>query len=159
TVVAQGSNSPEASRTVSFPIAAALTDGSETLSVTISSLLANMKLTDGVNTFTASNSITSVDVSTWNLSNLKLIVPARMSTTDVITVTAASTESDGSIKNLVQDVTLYADYTTNNRTDQAGTGNDDYITVNNNTSRDGGSGNDLMVGNDIANTLIGGSGN
>ena len=159
TVVAQGDNSAEAYRTVSFPITAALTDGSETLSVTISSLLADMELTDGVNTFTASNSITSKDVSTWNLSNLKLIVPTEVATTDTITVTATSKESDGYISSQEQTVTLYADYTTRTRTDRDGNDRNDYITVNDNTSRDGGSGNDLMVGNNGANTLRGGSGN
>ena len=160
TVVAQGNNSAETYRTVSFPITASLSDGSETLSVTISSLLTGMKLSDGGKSFTASSSNTSVDVSTWDLSNLKLIVPTRTAISDTITVTATSTESDGSIKSLVQNVTLYADYTIGSTiTDQAGNNSDNYITATNNTSRDGGSGNDLMVGNDNANTLIGGRGN
>ncbi|WP_437883338.1 retention module-containing protein [Pseudomonas sp. LRF_L74] len=158
-VVASGGNSDVVYRTVAMPILASLGDGSEILTVVVSSLLSGVTLSDGTNTFTANNSTTSKDVSNWNLQNLQVIVPAGLDTTDVITVTATSTESNGSTSSVSRNVTLYADYTTNSFTNNNGGTGDDLINVNNSTSRSGGSGDDLMIGNSSDNTMSGGDGN
>ncbi len=52
------------------------TDGSETLSLSISDVPVGATLTDGTNTFTATGSNTTVDVTNWILTNLSVTPPA-----------------------------------------------------------------------------------
>ncbi|NJD25118.1 MAG: type I secretion C-terminal target domain-containing protein [Betaproteobacteria bacterium] len=72
------------------------TDGSETLKVMISGIPSGFTLTDGTNTFTATgapSARSSVDVSTWSISSIKLIVPANVQGTAQLTATATATET------------------------------------------------------------------
>jgi hypothetical protein len=72
------------------------TDGSETLKVVISGIPSGFTLTDGTNTFTATGAAgarSSVDVSTWSISSIKLIVPANVQGTAQLTATATATEA------------------------------------------------------------------
>ena len=68
-------------------------DGSETLSTTISGVLAGYTLTDGAHSFTGSAGTTSVNVSGWNLSALQLVAPTHASGTITLTATATATET------------------------------------------------------------------
>ncbi len=69
-------------------ISAALTDtdGSETLSITISDIPEGCTISDGTNTFTATSGSTTVDVTNWDL--------------DSLTYTASDVSSSGSINEL-----------------------------------------------------------
>ncbi len=72
-------------------------DGSETLSLTVSSIPVDAELTDGVNSFTATAGSTSVDITGWDLDNIsfrgKADTPSSDGETISLTVTATSTES------------------------------------------------------------------
>jgi len=75
------------------------TDGSETLKVAISGIPSGFTLTDGTNTFTgtgAAGTTSSVDVSGWSISSIKLIVPADVQGTAHLTATATATEPSSS---------------------------------------------------------------
>ncbi|WP_433741254.1 tandem-95 repeat protein [Pseudomonas putida] len=69
-------------------------DGSETLTLTLSGLPAGSKLTDGNHTFNATDSSTSVDVTGWNLSTLKLTPPTNFNGDIPLTVTATAKDGD-----------------------------------------------------------------
>ncbi len=74
-------------------------DGSETLKVVISGIPSGFTLTDGTNTFTATGAAgttSSVDVTGWSISSIKLIVPANVQGTAHLTATATATEASNS---------------------------------------------------------------
>ena len=72
------------------------TDGSETLMLTVSDVPEGATLSDGRNTFTATNGNSSVEVTDWRLSRLT-ITPAADSDQDFsLTVTATATEAENS---------------------------------------------------------------
>ncbi len=93
----------EDTASATFSIASALTDadGSETLLLTISDVPVGVTLTDGTNTFVGSNGSSTVDVTSWVLSNLTVTPPANSDVDFVLTVTASATETE----NLDQSVT------------------------------------------------------
>lgn len=66
-------------------------DGSETLSVSLSGIPAGFALTDGTNSLTTDGS--AVDASSWNLSNLTITPIANYDTDFTITVTSTATEA------------------------------------------------------------------
>ena len=80
---------------ISFSIAPTLgdTDGSETLDVQIGTIPVGATVTDGVNTFTATNANTSFDASTWNFSNLSVTPPADDASEFTLQITSTATES------------------------------------------------------------------
>ena len=67
-------------------------DGSEILTVWLSGLVHGATLSDGVRTFTATASSTSVDLSAWTLSAITLTPPLHGDTDCALTVTATATE-------------------------------------------------------------------
>ncbi|WP_223526813.1 tandem-95 repeat protein [Pseudomonas sp. BF-B-19] len=69
-------------------------DGSETLTLTLSGLPAGSILTDGNHTFNAADSSTSVDITGWNLSTLKLTPPTNFNGDIPLTVTATAKDGD-----------------------------------------------------------------
>jgi hypothetical protein len=77
-----------------FSISSALTDtdGSETLSLDVANVPVGATLTDGINTFTATSTNTTVDVTAWSLDNLSVTPPANSDVDFVLTVTATATE-------------------------------------------------------------------
>ena len=68
-------------------------DGSETLHTTMGGIATGYTLTDGSHSFTGSATAHSVDVSTWNLANMQLLVPDGVSGTLTLTATATATET------------------------------------------------------------------
>ena len=151
-------------RTVSLPINAALADSAETLSIQVSGLPTGAVLSDGTNSFTASMADSTVNVSSWNLSNLTIMLATNYASTGTaITVTATSTVYavvDGvntalDSASTSQDIVLISDYTTST----SASGADDYLAGNNNANTlSGGNGNDLILGNGGDDSLSGGSG-
>ncbi|TPG91344.1 tandem-95 repeat protein [Pseudomonas caspiana] len=69
-------------------------DGSETLTLTLNGLPAGSRLTDGTHTFDAADSSTSVDITGWNLSTLKLTPPTNFNGDIPLTVTATAKDGD-----------------------------------------------------------------
>ena len=76
-------------------IAAALidTDGSEALSLFIESIPVGAVLTDGNNSFTASNTLTTADITTWDWANLSLTPPQDFFGDLVLNAKATATET------------------------------------------------------------------
>jgi len=70
-------------------------DGSETLAVEIAQIPSGAKLSDGRHEFTATDALTSVDVSGWNLSSLTVTPPADADANFTLKVIATATESTG----------------------------------------------------------------
>lgn len=68
-------------------------DGSETLAVEISQIPTGARLSDGAYEFTATDTLTSVDVSGWNLATLSITPP--VDADFVLKVTTTATESTG----------------------------------------------------------------
>lgn len=84
-------------------VIAALTDsdGSETLGVTIAAIPTGATLTDGINSFTATDSTHIVAVTGWNLANLSITAPTGFTGQFALTVAATSMETaTGEISNL-----------------------------------------------------------
>jgi len=139
-------------------IAASLTDNSETLSYSVSSIPVGYTLTDGTHTFTATTGSTIATITDWDLGAISLVSPSNTSTSSVtLTVTATSTESDGSNASTSQNVTIsiLAD-----STGYIGTVGDDPITGNNSANTIWGlDGNDTLSGSGGNDTLLGGNGN
>ncbi|MHC8302408.1 retention module-containing protein [Pseudomonas sp. ZS1P83] len=69
-------------------------DGSETLTLTLNGLPVGSRLTDGTHTFNAADGSTSVDVTGWNLSTLKLTPPTNFNGDITLTVTATAKDGD-----------------------------------------------------------------
>ncbi|MBV7552581.1 retention module-containing protein [Pseudomonas sp. PDM28] len=69
-------------------------DGSETLTLTLNGLPAGSSLTDGTHTFNAADGSTSVDITGWNLSTLKLTPPTNFNGDIPLTVTATAKDGD-----------------------------------------------------------------
>jgi Cadherin-like len=72
------------------------TDGSETLSLQVADIPAGAILSDGVNTFTASNNANVANISTWNLAQLRVTPPANFNGNILLKVRAIATETNGS---------------------------------------------------------------
>jgi len=68
------------------------TDGSETLTLTIGAIPLGAILTDGVNSFTASQDNTMADVTGWNLSKLTIMPPKNFNGQFALKIVATSTE-------------------------------------------------------------------
>ncbi|MDT9121273.1 hypothetical protein RSW84_27905, partial [Escherichia coli] len=68
------------------------TDGSESLSVSISQIPEGATLSDGVHSFTATAGTSTADVSGWNLGNLSFTPAANANGTFTLKVTATATE-------------------------------------------------------------------
>jgi len=64
------------------------TDGSETLSVILGGIPKGFSITDGTNNFTASLDTDSFNITTWDLANIKLIVPKNVQGDVSLTVTS-----------------------------------------------------------------------
>lgn len=79
---------------IALDISAALTDtdGSETLSLVVSSIPVGATLSDGVNSFTASGGGTEVDISTWNQAALTITPPSDSDGDFQLAVIATATE-------------------------------------------------------------------
>ena len=67
-------------------------DGSETLSISVGHIPDGATLSDGINSFTADATHTSVDVSRWSLNSLTFTPPANVNGTIKLEVSATSTE-------------------------------------------------------------------
>ncbi|WP_336605417.1 tandem-95 repeat protein [Stutzerimonas stutzeri] len=106
-------------------------DGSETLSAVVSQIPVGARLSDGSHSFVATDALTSVDVSGWNLANLS-ITPAHDYSGDfVLQVTATATETDNgdtATSSLELPVTVHP-------ANDAPTGTDTLIQTNEDTSR------------------------
>jgi VCBS repeat-containing protein len=72
------------------------TDGSETLALRIGAIPVGATISDGVRTFTATAGTTSVDVSGWTLNAISFTPAANAAGTFNLTVSATSTDSNGS---------------------------------------------------------------
>ena len=72
------------------------TDGSETLSITIDAIPSGAVLSDGTNSFTASDGSTSADVTGWDLDNLEITPPTDFNGTFNLQVNSTSTETSNS---------------------------------------------------------------
>ena len=89
-VASAGGNEDSA---IALSISSAVTDGSEQLvSLVVSAIPVGATLTDGTLTFTATASLTSIDIRTWTLSNLKITPPANSDADFALTVTSTSRE-------------------------------------------------------------------
>ncbi len=73
-------------------VSAALTDGSETLSVTIDNIPEGATLVSGTNSYTAPTGGGSVDVTGWDLDSLEITPPANSDVDFTLGVTATSTD-------------------------------------------------------------------
>ncbi len=95
-----------------FSISAALidTDGSESLQLIVSDIPLDVTLSDGFNTFTATSGNTTVDVTSWDLTNLSVTPPADSDTDFALTVTATATETANSDQNFRSD-TIHVEVT------------------------------------------------
>jgi Ca2+-binding RTX toxin-like protein len=135
------------------------TDGSEALTLAISTIPEGTTISDGVNSFTATSSNSEVDITGWNVNNMTVTAPIGSSSYDLI-VTATSTEaSNGSTSSTSNVITIsHTDDITTNVT--YGTQNDDFL---NGTSQDdfidGLQGNDIIYGGDGDDIIYGGDGN
>ncbi|RVT82509.1 tandem-95 repeat protein, partial [Inhella crocodyli] len=85
------------------PVAVTLadTDGSETLALQVSGLQVGAVLSDGVRSFTATSGNTSTSLLGWNLSTLTYRPPQDFNGNVTLTVTATTTEPNGSTANAV----------------------------------------------------------
>ncbi|NOR57225.1 MAG: hypothetical protein GQ474_01730, partial [Sulfurimonas sp.] len=82
---------------VEFSIASALTDtdGSESLKVELKDIPVGFTVSDGTNTFTATASTTSVDITNWTQSSMTLLA-ANVSDTTTYTLNVVSTSTEAS---------------------------------------------------------------
>lgn len=69
------------------------TDGSEVMGVTVGALPTGSVLSDGVNSFTATDSLHLVSITDWNLANLSITAPIGFTGTFALTVAATATET------------------------------------------------------------------
>ncbi|WEJ73465.1 retention module-containing protein [Pseudomonas sp. PSE14] len=107
------------------------TDGSESLSISISGIPNGATLSDGIHSFTADASNGSVDVTGWNLSTLTFTPPANANGTITLQVNATSTEAsnhDQATTTLPLDIQVHA-------VNDAPSGADNSITLNEDSSR------------------------
>jgi hypothetical protein len=174
-LVNQGTNSATTFRQIDFPISTHVADGETLSSVIINGLPANVTLSDGSHTFVASMADNTVDVVSWDLSNLTLTVPTSFSNTGTtITVAATSTvyaEVNGVTTAIdsattSDSITLAAGFTTTTATGTAspdtltGTSANNFISgADGNDTLSGAAGNDLLLGDAGNDSIDGGSGN
>jgi hypothetical protein len=80
---------------VPLNVAAALTDtdGSETLTLTVSGIPVGTTLSDGTHTFTVTDGRASVDISNWNFASLRVTPPLDFRGDLQVTFTATSTDT------------------------------------------------------------------
>jgi VCBS repeat-containing protein len=150
-------------------ISDAPTDPSETLSTSIHGVPVGAVLTDGTHTFTSTSATAEISLAGWSLNSLTMTPPSSFTGDLPLTVTATSTESDGSTASTTASVTLHVD--ANSGTDAAtgvnyayGTTGGDTMTVTDASTtsssiRWGLDGNDTINGGIGHDTLIGGAGN
>ena len=82
------------------------TDGSESLTLSISQIANGAVLSDGVNSYTALSDNATVDVTGWNLDNIQ-VTPAKGSPDFNLQVTATSTEaSNGDVATTTQSISI-----------------------------------------------------
>ncbi len=140
-------------------------DGSETLTLTITSIPEGAMLTDGTNTFTATAGNTDVDVTNWQLDGITITPPEEFS--GEITLTVNATSNDGSSQNTTSsniNITVADDDDTFNgtATEDIYEGDVGTDTINGNAGNDwlsGGAGDDTINGGTGDDTLNGGEGN
>lgn len=94
-MVADASGNEDTAIALSISSALTDTDGSETLALTIEGVPVGAKISDGVNTFTATAGNTSVNISTWNKATLKVTPPTNSDADFALSVKAVSTETNG----------------------------------------------------------------
>ena len=84
-----------ANTAIALDVAAALTDtdGSEILSLVVSAIPVGATLTDGTNSFTATDGNTQVDISDWSLDTMTITPPSNSDADFELTVTATATET------------------------------------------------------------------
>ncbi len=161
------------------------TDGSEALSLAIGNIPDGAILTDGTNTFTASGSSTTADVSGWNLTTLQITPASDTSGTLNLSVAATSTEGSNGLTatdagqisvsvspasdTVLVDITDPGDptpsvsgatYTTDD--DYDGTSGDDtivYVGSDSDNKIEGGDGDDIIVDDNTKGELEGDGGN
>ena len=80
---------------LTFDLALTDLDGSESLATEIAAIPEGATLSDGTNSFTATATESSVDVSTWDLSALTITPPLNSDEDFALTITATSTDNDG----------------------------------------------------------------
>ena len=130
TLTANAANGSE-DTAIAIPVAAALvdTDGSETLSITVSSIPVGATLADGGgNTFTATAGNTTATITGWNLAQLRITPPLHSDADFTLALAATATEgANGSVAttnaNLAVTVNAVADAPT--LTVNAAAGNED----------------------------------
>jgi Ca2+-binding RTX toxin-like protein len=158
--VALSSNTGVAGYLVNLPsISSALTDASETLTMSIGNIPVGAVLTDGTpsHSFTSTAGATTADVSNWDLSHIALVPTSDASGAVTLTVTATSTESDGSTASTSQDIHLSV---TGDASGWVGTTSADTLVNNSATGATlwGLDGDDTLTGNSGNDTLVGGAG-
>ena len=172
---------------IALDIQAALTDtdGSETLAVSVAGVPVGAVLSDGTNSFTATDGNTTADVSGWTLAALTVTPPAGNADDFSLTVTATATDgSDVASAGSVLTVTVTdaatpnpivstsyndiivgtqgSDTITGDHGEEiilGGEGDDTIITGNNQDRVAGGGGDDTVTGGSQQDFIYGGSGN
>ena len=172
---------------IALDIQAALTDtdGSETLAVSVAGVPVGAVLSDGTNSFTATDGNTTADVSGWTLAALTVTPPAGNADDFSLTVTATATDgSDVAAAGSVLTVTVTdaatpnpivsasyndiivgtqgADAITGDRGEEmilGGAGDDTIVTGDNQDRAAGGAGDDTITGGGDEDFLYGGAGN
>ncbi|MEM7474764.1 MAG: DUF4347 domain-containing protein, partial [Planctomycetota bacterium] len=79
-------------------------DGSETLSLVASAIPMGATLTDGTNTFTAGSTNSSVDISSWDITQLQFQAAMHSDVDQSITLTLTSMEPNGSSQSVTQQI-------------------------------------------------------
>jgi hypothetical protein len=82
------------------------TDGSETQTVSLTSLPLGLMVSDGVNSFTADALNTSIDITNWQTDSITVTSPSGRDTDYTFDVSSTSTESDGSTSTVTQTMTV-----------------------------------------------------
>ena len=120
----------------------------ETMNVTISTVPDGVVLTDGVNVFTATSGLDSVDVTGWGIDNIQVIPPTGYTGNFSLTVIASATDNT---ENASATSILNFDVLSNDFNNIVGTSTDNVIT--------GSGGADAIYALNGNDTLIGGAGN
>ena len=120
----------------------------ETMNVTISTVPDGVVLTDGVNVFTATSGLDSVDVTGWGIDNIQVIPPTGYTGNFSLTVIASATDNTESAS---ATSILNFDVLSNDFNNIVGTSTDNVIT--------GSGGADAIYALNGNDTLIGGAGN
>ncbi|MEM7302364.1 MAG: DUF4347 domain-containing protein, partial [Pseudomonadota bacterium] len=109
TVTNNTSNEDSPSNTFSLTASSPDTDGSEKVTITADSIPVGVIIGDGTNSFTSTEGNDTVDITSWNLNQLR-ITPTEHSDVDLtISFTATTTEVDGATTTANQLVTFSID--------------------------------------------------